>query len=145
MQPSGRGEVRGALVLREIYFSSRNDTAPVSRLQYAPMTSVWQWKSASNGAYISAKLEAHFDILPLFSSSIFCKSARAMLAKIYSAAVYGVDAYEIEIEVNGGAGDVNIVIFGLPDAVVKESRDRVTTAMDGNQSRKSRKSSRTDQ
>ena len=28
-----------------------------------------------------------------------------MLAKIYSAAVYGVDAYEVEIEVNGAGGD----------------------------------------
>jgi magnesium chelatase family protein len=53
----------------------------------------------------------------------------AMLAKIYSAAVYGVDAYEIEIEVNGAGGDPNIVIVGLPDAAVRESRDRVTTAI----------------
>ncbi|PYL32423.1 MAG: magnesium chelatase, partial [Verrucomicrobia bacterium] len=52
-----------------------------------------------------------------------------MLAKIYSAAVYGVDAYEIEIEVNGAGGDPNIVIVGLPDAAVRESRDRVTTAV----------------
>src|SRR5881392_2881495 len=52
-----------------------------------------------------------------------------MLAKIYSAAVYGVEAYEIEIEVNGAGGDPNIVIVGLPDAAVKESRDRVTTAI----------------
>src|SRR6266550_199680 len=52
-----------------------------------------------------------------------------MLAKIYSAAVYGVDAYEIEIEVNGAGGDPNIVSVGLPDAAVKESRDRVTTAI----------------
>jgi magnesium chelatase family protein len=52
-----------------------------------------------------------------------------MLAKIYSAAVYGVDAYEVEIEVNAGAGDPKIVIVGLPDAAVKESRDRVTTAI----------------
>src|SRR6202140_4243102 len=52
-----------------------------------------------------------------------------MLAKIYSAAVYGVDASEIEIEVNGAGGDPNIVIVGLPDAAVKESRDRVTTAI----------------
>jgi hypothetical protein len=36
-----------------------------------------------------------------------------MLAKIYSAAVYGVDAYEVEIEVNGAGGDPNIVIVGL--------------------------------
>jgi magnesium chelatase family protein len=52
-----------------------------------------------------------------------------MLAKIYSAAVYGVDAYEVEIEVNGAGGDPNIVIVGLPDAAVRESRDRVTTAV----------------
>src|SRR5947207_713783 len=41
-----------------------------------------------------------------------------MLAKIYSAAVYGVDAYEVEIEVNGAGGDPNIVIVGLPDAAM---------------------------
>ena len=35
-----------------------------------------------------------------------------MLAKIYSAAVYGVDAYEVEIEVNGAGGDPNIIIVG---------------------------------
>ncbi len=52
-----------------------------------------------------------------------------MLAKIYSAAVYGVDAYEIEIEVNGAGGDPKVIIVGLPDAAVKESRDRVTTAI----------------
>jgi len=44
-----------------------------------------------------------------------------MLAKIYSAAVYGVDAYEVEIEVNAGAGDPKMVIVGLPDAAVKAS------------------------
>src|SRR6187551_2303065 len=52
-----------------------------------------------------------------------------MLAKIYSAAVYGVDAYEVEIEVNAGRGDSAIVIVGLPDTAVKESKDRVTTAI----------------
>jgi magnesium chelatase family protein len=36
---------------------------------------------------------------------------------------------EVEIEVNGAGGDPNIVIVGLPDAAVKESRDRVTTAI----------------
>jgi hypothetical protein len=52
-----------------------------------------------------------------------------MHVKIYSAAVYGVDAYEVEIEVNGAGGDAHIIIVGLPDAAVKESRDRVTTAI----------------
>src|SRR3982751_5147872 len=52
-----------------------------------------------------------------------------MLAKFYSAAVYGVDAYEVEVEVNDGRGEVKVVVVGLPDAAVKESRDRVTTAV----------------
>jgi magnesium chelatase family protein len=65
-----------------------------------------------------------------FPARTFLQISRsAMLAKVYSAAVYGVDAYEIEIEVNGAGGDPNIVIVGLPDAAVKESRDRVTTAI----------------
>lgn len=52
-----------------------------------------------------------------------------MLAKVYSAAVYGVDAYEVEIEVNASTGNPVIVVVGLPDAAVKESKDRVTTAI----------------
>jgi magnesium chelatase family protein len=52
-----------------------------------------------------------------------------MLAKFYSAAVCGVDAYEIEVEVNDGQGQVATVVVGLPDTAVKESRDRVTTAV----------------
>ena len=52
-----------------------------------------------------------------------------MLARIYSAAVLGVDAYEVEIEVNAAGGSPVIVIVGLPDTAVKESRDRVTTAV----------------
>ncbi len=52
-----------------------------------------------------------------------------MLAKFYSAAVYGVDAYEVEIEVNAAGGSPVIVVVGLPDTAVKESKDRVTTAI----------------
>src|SRR5215210_5781713 len=52
-----------------------------------------------------------------------------MLAKIYSAAVYGIDAYEVEIEVNGAGGEPKIIVVGLPDTAVKESQDRVTTAI----------------
>jgi hypothetical protein len=36
-----------------------------------------------------------------------------MLAKIYFATDYGVDAYEIEIELNRAGGDPNIVIVGF--------------------------------
>ena len=44
-----------------------------------------------------------------------------MLSKVHSGAVYGVDAYPVEIEVNSGSGDPQTVIVGLPDAAVKES------------------------
>src|SRR3954464_7619944 len=52
-----------------------------------------------------------------------------MLAKVCSAAVNGIEAYPVEVEVNAGYGDTIIVIVGLPDAAVKESRDRVMTAI----------------
>jgi magnesium chelatase family protein len=52
-----------------------------------------------------------------------------MLAKVCSAAVNGIEAYPVEVEVNAGWGDTVIVIVGLPDAAVKESRDRVVTAL----------------
>ena len=52
-----------------------------------------------------------------------------MLAKVCSAAVNGIEAYPIEVEVNAGYGDTIIVIVGLPDTAVKESRDRVMTAL----------------
>jgi magnesium chelatase family protein len=52
-----------------------------------------------------------------------------MFAKVWSAAVNGIEAYPVEVEVNAGWGDTLVVIVGLPDAAVKESRDRVSTAL----------------
>src|SRR5256886_7459654 len=52
-----------------------------------------------------------------------------LLARVFSSAVNGIEAYPIEVEVNSGFGDSVIVIVGLPDAAVKESRDRVSTAL----------------
>jgi magnesium chelatase family protein len=52
-----------------------------------------------------------------------------MLSRVCSAAVNGIEAYPVEVEVNAGWGDTNIIVVGLPDAAVKESRDRVTTAL----------------
>ena len=52
-----------------------------------------------------------------------------MLAQVYSGVVQGVEAKPVEIEVNAGHGDPSIVIVGLPDAAVKESKDRVHTAI----------------
>src|SRR5437667_5360178 len=63
--------------------------------------------------------------------SPFCAVHRLppMLAKVCSAAVNGIEAYPVEVEVNAGWGDTLVVIVGLPDAAVKESRDRVSTAL----------------
>lgn len=52
-----------------------------------------------------------------------------MLAKVFSASVWGVDAFPVEVEVNATFGKVVTVIVGLPDVAVKESRDRVHTAV----------------
>ncbi len=57
------------------------------------------------------------------------ESNEEMIARVYSAAVLGIDAYEVEVEVNASGGKPNIVVVGLPDAAVKESKDRVTSAI----------------
>lgn len=53
-----------------------------------------------------------------------------MLAKVFSAAVWGVDAFAVEVEVNCAHGNPVVVVVGLPDTAVKESRDRVKTALE---------------
>jgi len=57
----------------------------------------------------------------------------AELSRVFSAALHGVDAVEVEIEVNetpmGEQMQSVTVIVGLPDAAVRESRDRVWTAI----------------
>lgn len=53
-----------------------------------------------------------------------------MLFKTLSAAVFGIDAYQVEVEVDVGSGrmgDFNVV--GLPDIAVKESRERIKAAL----------------
>ena len=57
------------------------------------------------------------------------RTMRPMLARVCSASVQGIEAFPVEVEVNVGWGDTNIIIVGLPDAAVKESRDRVSTAI----------------
>src|ERR1700688_2936795 len=53
-----------------------------------------------------------------------------MQSKVYSAAVVGVEAFEVEIEVHAGWGNTDeIAVVGLPDTAVKESKDRVTSAI----------------
>ena len=52
-----------------------------------------------------------------------------MLASLRSAAVFGVDAYPVHIEVDVAFGLPHFTMVGLPDATVRESRDRVRSAI----------------
>lgn len=53
-----------------------------------------------------------------------------MITRLFSAALRGVDAQEVEVEVNArGADKPMIIIVGLPDAAVRESSQRVTSAI----------------
>jgi magnesium chelatase family protein len=62
-----------------------------------------------------------------------------MPSKVYSAAVVGVDAFEVEIEVHAGWGpEGRISVVGLPDTAVKESRDRVLSALSNSALRRPR-------
>src|SRR3989337_980787 len=52
-----------------------------------------------------------------------------MLSKIRSSAIYGIDAYIVEVEVDLASGLFAFSTVGLADAAVKESRDRVMSAI----------------
>jgi len=52
-----------------------------------------------------------------------------VLAKVLSAAVVGLDAHLVEVEVDIGGGLPQFSVVGLPDATVRESRDRVRAAL----------------
>jgi magnesium chelatase family protein len=42
-----------------------------------------------------------------------------MLTRVFSAAIRGVDACEVIVEVNSGTGDPQVIVVGLPDASVR--------------------------
>ena len=52
-----------------------------------------------------------------------------MLAAIHSAAVLGIDAYDVIVEVDAAQGLPQWTIVGLPAGAVKESRERVGAAL----------------
>jgi magnesium chelatase family protein len=53
-----------------------------------------------------------------------------MLYKAFSAAVFGIDAYLVEVEVDVGPSyQGNFTVVGLPDIAVKESRERIKAAL----------------
>ncbi len=51
-----------------------------------------------------------------------------MFSKIFSMGIYGLETYPVEVEADTARGMPLFEIVGLPDAAVKESRDRVRAA-----------------
>ncbi len=52
-----------------------------------------------------------------------------MLAKVLSGALFGIDAYPVEVEVDIAQGLPQFATVGLPEGAVKESKDRVKSAI----------------
>src|SRR3970040_910405 len=52
-----------------------------------------------------------------------------MLAKVHTAPVLGLEGAIVQVEVDTARGLPSIVIVGLPDAAVQESRERVQAAI----------------
>jgi magnesium chelatase family protein len=52
-----------------------------------------------------------------------------MVAHTYSATLVGVNAVQVEIESHHSGGTPKMMIVGLPDTSVKESRERVSAAL----------------
>lgn len=65
-----------------------------------------------------------------FSEVKLTADINPMLSKIISASVIGIEAYKVEVEVDiSSRGLPHFSMVGLPDAAVKESRDRVRAAL----------------
>ena len=52
-----------------------------------------------------------------------------LLARVLSGAVLGIDAYLVEVEVDINSGLPTFATVGLPEAAVKESKERVKSAI----------------
>ncbi len=52
-----------------------------------------------------------------------------MLARVWSASLVGIDAVKVGVEVDVSGGLPGIVVLGLPDAAVQESRERVKATL----------------
>jgi magnesium chelatase family protein len=52
-----------------------------------------------------------------------------MLARVHSCALLGIDAYALAVEVDSMPGMQKVLMVGLPDVAVKESEQRVGSAI----------------
>ena len=52
-----------------------------------------------------------------------------MLARVWSAAIAGIEAIKVGVEVDVSGGLPKIIVVGLPDVAIQESRERVKAAL----------------
>jgi len=52
-----------------------------------------------------------------------------MLARVWSASIVGIDAVKVGVEVDVSGGLPGIVVLGLPDSAIQESRERVKATL----------------
>jgi magnesium chelatase family protein len=52
-----------------------------------------------------------------------------MLARVWSATIVGVDAVKVGVEIDVSGGIPKIIVVGLPDAAIQESKERVKAAL----------------
>ncbi|MDP3980813.1 MAG: YifB family Mg chelatase-like AAA ATPase [Chlamydiota bacterium] len=53
-----------------------------------------------------------------------------MLAQVHSSSIIGIEAYLVEIEIDVNRGLPTVVVVGLPDTSVKESKERIKSALE---------------
>lgn len=58
-----------------------------------------------------------------------------MFVRTYAAAVAGIDAVKVDVEVNCAGGGIGLYLVGLPDSAVKESEQRIRSAFENTQLR----------
>ncbi|HEY3379365.1 MAG TPA: YifB family Mg chelatase-like AAA ATPase [Armatimonadota bacterium] len=56
-----------------------------------------------------------------------------MLAQVDAAAILGIDAFSVQVQVDAAPGEAKILIVGLPDTAVREAGERVRTALRNSQ------------
>ena len=56
-----------------------------------------------------------------------------MLSLLDSAAILGIDAYTVQVEVGTTPGEQHFIIVGLPDTAVREAGERVKAAIRNSQ------------
>jgi len=52
-----------------------------------------------------------------------------MISKVFSSAVFGIDAYLVEVEVDISTGFPQFATVGLPEGALRESKERVVAAI----------------